>query len=272
MIKSIIGKYLDLLSNLIPRLSGKQAFYLFCIPFKAKLNEKQQAFLNSSKKERLKLGDQEIQTYSWGEGSKLLLLVHGWQSNTYRWKNYIDHFDKKEYTIVGFDAPGHGNSDGLICNVPLYEEALKKVVSHYGKPSCIISHSIGAFSSLYFLYKNNYVVDKLITMASPYSATQFVEHFRRELSVNEKTIVQLKRYFEKYTGHSTDYFSIEQFAPSIRSKTLIIHDEEDLTTSAEHAVELHGYINASEYYPTKGFGHKLKSASVMNKVSQFVAS
>ncbi len=272
MLKSIIGTYLDLLSNLIPKLSGKQAFYLFCIPFKAKLNKSQQAFLNGSTKKRLNVDGQEIQTYRWGEGPKILLLVHGWQSNTYRWKNYIEHFDKKEYTIIGFDAPGHGNSDGLICNVPLYEKALMAVVSHYGKPACIISHSIGAFSSLYFLYKNKYAVDKLITMASPYSAIQFVEHFKRELKVNDKTIGLLNRYFEKYTGHPTSYFSIQQFAPSIRSKTLIIHDEEDQTTQVQNAIDLHGYIKASEYFPTKGFGHKLKSTVVIDKVSQFVAS
>lgn len=262
--------YFNSLAILLPKLAGKQAFYFFCIPFKAKLNAKKQEYLTNSNTKTLTVDDKNLATYSWGTGSKTILLVHGWQSHSYRWKNYIEKIDKKTYRVVAFDAPGHGNSEGLYSNVPLYEKALQEVVKEYGVPSTIIGHSIGAFSSMYFLQKNNLNIDRFISLATPFSANEFVKFFRAELKLSERAIKNMKAYFTQYVGKRPEDFSITAFGKSIVTPSLLIHDKEDTSTPFTNSQTLSEVLKGSELIITEGFGHKLKSREVIEKVIEFV--
>ena len=269
-IKSLIGYYFNFLSILFPRLAGKQSFYFFCIPFKAKLKAKQQAFLDTAEKKLLEVDNKKIQSYSWGKGDKIILFVHGWQSNSYRWKNYIEKIDLSNFKVVAFDAPGHGNSEGLFSNVPLFEKSIKAVCDFYGTPHSIVSHSIGAFSSMYYLHNQKLSVDKFVSLATPFTAVQFVDFFQSELNVSDKLVKQMKAYFKIYTNHDVEYYSLNNFGPSLSAKTLLIHDEEDESTPVGNTESLHNLIKDSILYITKGYGHRLKSSKVINRVHEFV--
>ncbi len=272
LIKKIISIYFKLLAYIAPKQVGKQAFYLFCIPFKAKLSPKQQAYLNTAEQKELFVEDQKVVCYKWGHGPKKILMVHGWQSNAYRWKNYIEQFNHEDYTVICFDAPGHGNSKGLYCNVPLYEKSLSAVVDHYGTPDSILSHSIGAFSSIYFLYKNGFKVEKFVSLASPFSAQQFFKVYKKELNLNQKIAKHLEAYFNYYTGHPSAYFSLEEFAPNLKAKTLIIHDKKDKVTQVENSIQLNEIVDSSELWATEGYGHGLKNNKVVTRVREFLES
>jgi len=120
IITTLLGLYLNTINLISSRIGGKQSFFIFCYPFKAKIKPNQQAFLDTAVPFKLPVDDFEIQGYKWGSGSRNLLFVHGWQSNAYRWKDYIETIDQNEFTIYAFDAPGHGNSGSTIANVPLF--------------------------------------------------------------------------------------------------------------------------------------------------------
>lgn len=270
IIKTIIGLYFNILVLILPKAAAKQSFYFFCIPFKAKLKPNQQAFLETAKIHSLPCADKTIRCYEWGEGSEIILFVHGWQSNSYRWKLYIENLDKMRYKLVAVDAPGHGNSDGLYSNVPLFEQALSSVVTHFGNPQSIVSHSIGAFASLYFMHKNDIKVERFVSMAPPYSAEQFVEVYQSELKLSEKLVRNLKGYFEKYTTHPLEYYSLKNFAQSISSECLLIHDLKDMSTSSSNSVKLHKELTNSTLNLTDGHGHRLRSKEIIDQVSDFV--
>jgi len=269
-IKAVIGFYFNALALISPKRAGKQSFYFFCIPFKAKLKPVQQTFLDSAKKKSLQLNGKGIQTYTWGEGPNIVLLVHGWQSNTYRWRKYIESFDQAKHTVIGFDAPGHGNSEGLFCNVPLYEKTLRLVVEHYGIPNAVVSHSIGAFSSMYFMHKNNIVIDRFVSLATPFTAGQFVKVFKSELNVSDKLVKHMKSYFQVYTTHPIEYYSLENFNDMFHTKALLIHDMNDEATGVDNSKRLHKLMDDSVLNLTEGYGHRLKNQLVVDRVCQFV--
>ncbi len=270
LIKNLIGKYLNTLVLIFPKLAGKQAFYFFCIPFKAKLKPEQNAFLNTAKQTSLAVEGKKVRCYVWGSGPKTILMVHGWQSNSYRWKRYIESLDLSLFRVVSFDAPGHGNSDGLFCNVPLYEKTIKVVIEAFGIPTGIIAHSIGAFSSVYYLHKNNIEVDRLALLAGPYGAIQFVDFFEKELTVSERLVHQMKLHFKVYTGHEVEYFSLDNFAPAIKSNTLVIHDENDEATPVQNSERLVQLLTNADFWKTKGMGHRLKNDKVVKRTVEFV--
>jgi len=270
-IKTIVGTYFNLLAQISPKSAGKQSFYFFCIPFKAKLKPNQQEFLDTATNASLKLDTgKTIQTYEWGKGAKLILFVHGWQSHSYRWKAYIDRLNKSEYKVIAFDAPGHGNSEGFISNVPMFDKAISAVVGQYGLPYAIVAHSIGAFSSMYYMSRRDVKIKKFVSMASPHSVSEFVSVYRSELKLSEKLTKHLKAYFQVYTSHPAEYFSIENFSKDIKAESLLIHDKQDSSTSFTNTEKLHEVIENSTLHLTDGLGHRLRSVELIEKVCEFI--
>ena len=271
-LKPIIGFYFNSLAIFFPKLAGKQSFYFFCIPFKAKIKPEQQKFLDTAKQTSLTVDSKKVQTYQWGEGKDKILFVHGWQSNTYRWRKYIESLDLTKHTLISFDAPGHGNSGGPYSNVPLYEKALLKVVDHYGVPNKIVGHSIGSFSAIYFLHKNKLKIEKYVSMAPPFTAVQFVDVFQSELKLNKRLIKYLKNHFKKYVGHDLEYFSLDNFSIHSDTQSLLIHDRNDDATSFENSKKLGQLLRNSTVEITEGYGHRLKNQKIVNRVCEYITT
>lgn len=273
IIMKIVGAYLNVLNALSEKIGGKHAFYIFCYPFKAKLTEKQQEFLDTSHRFKLNVDDKQIQCYRWGNGPKNLLFVHGWQSHSYRWKKYIKNLSTDQFTIYAIDAPGHGNSEGKISNVPLFEKAIQAVSIHIGELHSIVSHSIGSFSALYFVDQNpNRQPKKLVTLASPNSIEDFLDYYFKKLKLTTKTIRNFKSYFNQYTNKETSYFTLANVLKSNTADGLIIHDEGDKTLTVDYSKKLHTLWPKSKLVITQGFGHKLRDLSIVNLVGEFVLS
>jgi pimeloyl-ACP methyl ester carboxylesterase len=255
-----------------PAKAGKKGLEIFCYPMRPTLSAKQKQFLESGKYVTLEHNGTTIQTYRWGNGPTKLLFLHGWQSHTYRWKRYIDSFDKGEYTIHALDAPGHGMSGGNQFSVPLYSEVISRYIDQLGDVHAVICHSIGGFSALYTFYKTSSLVSpKLILLAPPGEANEFFTFYKNTLGLSAKAQRLITKRFQETFGHAPDYYSAPYFASSVKASGLIIHDEDDKETSVDHAKRISASWKTSQLQITKGLGHNLKSDFVVNSVMEFVS-
>ena len=84
-----VGALLNASSLISSKYAAAKALALFATPRKGDINEKQASFLNSAKKEQLDYNGNAIMTYQWNGHNKTVLLSHGWESNTSRWKTLI---------------------------------------------------------------------------------------------------------------------------------------------------------------------------------------
>ena len=275
-ILKIFRFYFNTLAIFSPGTSGKHAFHLFGFPFKAKLKDAHQKFLKTAVKFELEVNGKNIQGYRWGVGSESILFVHGWQSNTYRWKSFIESFDQEKYTLYSFDAPGHGNSGGRICTVPLYEKTIEAMIDKVGSIDHFIGHSIGSFACSSFFFYKNYTPKTYVSLASPNGATEFIAEFQKRLKLSKKAYKNLLTYFEQYIGSpATDYLQ-EIFCKEIAPKaTLIIHDKNDKSTSFENSVRMEELLRLNnqnvELILTEGYKHNLRSGEVVDRVVNFVS-
>jgi len=275
LLLKIFELYFNTLSIFSVKASAKQAFHLFAFPFKAKLTENHQKFLNTSEKFDIDVDGKIIQGYKWGHGTESILFVHGWQSNTYRWKSIIEAFDQNKYTLYSFDAPGHGNSGGRICTVPLFEKTIEALIEKKGAMNHIIGHSIGSFSCAAFMFHKEYKPMSYVSLASPYSASEFINDFKNRLKLSPKTFKFLLEYFENYVGHPISHYNHQTFCLSINPEhTLIIHDKMDRATSYENSVKMHQHLllagRSVELVLTDGYRHNLRSGEVVKMVVKFV--
>src|SRR5688572_16030835 len=94
LIPRTIGAGLNTLAYVAPGKAAQLGFELFCRPLRVPITKKQQGFFDTAVKETFQSNGFDIQTYRWGTGAKKILLLHGWQSHTYRWKLYIEALSK----------------------------------------------------------------------------------------------------------------------------------------------------------------------------------
>jgi pimeloyl-ACP methyl ester carboxylesterase len=272
IIPQLIGFYLNILAFIAPKKAGKLGFRVFCYPARVKISKRQRQFLHTGRHFTIQHNKEEIQGYKWGNGPVNILLLHGWQSHTYRWKRYVEAIDKNVYTIYAIDAPGHGLSSGSFMTVPLYSAVVAKVIEHIGRVPIVIGHSLGSFTAMYTFYKHPHLLpDTFIATACPGNAQEFFRFYQTQLRLNAACMNLIVQRFEKEVKHPPAYFSAPSFAANLTIPGLLIHDEEDKETLVENAHAIHQAWKGSKLILTKGKGHNLKSDEVVNHVTGFIA-
>lgn len=266
----MLGIYLETLAIFSPTQAAKKGFSLFCRPFRTPTNEKQQAFFNSADKFELAHDGFSVQGYKWGNGPKKILFLHGWQSHTYRWKPYIEALPKDQYTIYSLDAPGHGLSSGNFLTVPLYSSVIERFIQQESDMHTVVGHSLGGFSLLYTFYRQPLPVDRIILLAPPGEASDFIAEFKKTLGLSDRTVKLVVRHFAERYNVSPDFFSARRFAEALNVRGLIIHDEEDPEAPYRYSIPLQQAWPQSRLITTRGYGHNLKSTSVVKHVVDFI--
>lgn len=270
LITRSIGAGLNTLAYLAPEKAAQLGFELFCRPMRVPIREKQKAFFDTAVQETFNYQGVDIQTYRWGKGNKNVLLLHGWQSHSYRWKAYIEAL-REDYTVFTIDAPGHGLSGGKFLSVPLYSEVIEEQIKRIGKVDTIITHSLGGFSTLYTFYRNPRLsANKVIALASPGEAQEFFNFYAKSLRLTDRSTKLIVQRFQQIFQKTPEFFSAPAFAESMTMPGLIIHDEEDDETPFFHAERIHRAWKNSKLVKTKGLGHNLRSTDIVKEVVRFV--
>lgn len=266
-----IGTYLNMLAYIFPSHAGKRGFELFCTPFNQRLKKHEFTFLEPAIQPPVEYEGKKIQLYKWGSGSRHILLLHGWKSNSFRWRPLIQSFEGNDVTIYAFDAPAHGLSQGKMLNLILYKNVLTQVLKNLPKMDLAVGHSFGALAIIYALFENPKVaIHKAVIMGAPGEVTDFFDYFKAYLSLNTKAIAAIEKYFIHTIGFSPAYFSSKKMSAQIKLPALIIHDTNDVEAPYHHAENLHRVWENSRLFTTNGLGHKLKSQEVYKEIVDFL--
>lgn len=274
LITRTIGIYFNLTSWIDREKTAKKAFLLFCTPRKGKVIKSQKGFLEDAKDLILEKENIRIQTYHWKGSGPSILLMHGWESNTFRWRNLIPRLQKEHYNIIAMDAPAHGNSSGKILNLPLYSACAQKVINSYN-PVYVIGHSLGGMALLYNLYKyksENKRLEKIITLGSPSELSDFMRHYKKILGLSNRMMRLLENYFIKTFGFNFVDFSSPKFAKEITQKGLLIHDKLDKIAPYWSSKQVHESWKNSTLVTTEGLGHSLHQGKVREQIISFLKS
>ncbi len=267
-----LGFFIQGLITVFPPLGLRLAYKIFCYPFNYKLKPNQKAYLKQIRKADLVYDNQSIALYSKGSGGTHILCLHGWRSNAYRWKKFLESFDLNTYTVHALEAPAHGASSSVSCNIPLYAKAIEEFCKQKHKPDAVIAHSMGCLSALHLFAEQKMLSPKkLILLAPPGRAQDFVDFYVKALGLKESAIQRLEHFFLQKFGYSIEHFSLQNLAPQVNTPSLIVHDKQDKDVSVKYVEELQVQWSSPQYYFTDGYGHKLKHISVLKKVLNFIA-
>ncbi len=265
-----IGKWFQLLYFFVPQKALHKAFVLFCTPRQGEVRPEQEYFLEAAEDEVVQYLDHEIQTYRWANTGETILLIHGWESNTYRWKALIEKLQAKNYNIIAFDAPAHGNSSGKLFHIPLYTEWIQKIVTLY-RPNHIIGHSIGGMTSIYhqYVYKNP-ELEKLIILAPPSELATIMQGYKNTLRLSKKFMKAFDQYFKAQFGFHFHEFSIAEFTKHLSVPGLLVHDRYDKIASYLDVEHIEESWSGVVFKTTKNFGHSLYFDEVDDMILEFL--
>jgi pimeloyl-ACP methyl ester carboxylesterase len=272
IIPRLYGIYFNILALLSRKLAAEKAFTLFCTPRKGKVLEVQRDFLNAARHINIEVGGMHLQTYQWPGKRETVLLLHGWESNSFRWRKLIGHLRDADFNILAFDAPAHGGSQGEILNVPLYAECTDLIVREF-EPEYIVAHSVGGMAAVYHQYQyGRRNIEKLVTIGSPSELNEIMNHYQKILRFNKRVLRALDHYFQNHFGFGIEDFSTSKFASELQLKGLLIHDEFDQIAPVSSSERVHANWENSRLIITRGLGHSLHQKEVNQQIIDFLKS
>ncbi|MFB9054357.1 alpha/beta hydrolase [Formosa undariae] len=269
LIKSV-GNYINLLSYFSKPYAANKALNLFTKPRKGRVQDWQVDFLETAFNEELFYKDQPIMTYRWLGKKGTILLAHGWESNSYRWKPLVPELLKKGYGVVALDAPAHGRSGNKEFNALIYAEYINVVAKRF-KPETIIAHSVGGMAATVF--QNKYQapsLEKFILLGAPSEFKDIISRYVIMLGYNTRISNQLNKTILKRFGVAPEAFSSAKFLENNKTKGLIIHDKSDTIIPYNDALLIKDSYKNSALITTDGLGHSLNDASVRDHIYTFL--
>ena len=271
MLTKSIGSYINLISFVFPEKATQIAHGYFSEPRQGKLTkDKLPKILKQAHFETIQDNENTIQTYIWKGNETIILLIHGWESNSSRWKKILPYLKKSGSTIIAIDGPAQGLSSGKEFTVPKYAEFIDVVVQKY-QPQHIIGHSLGGKASLYYQYKyQNPGIQKMVILGAPSDFNIILNNFINLLSLNNKVTEALKNKYAALLNHNLDLFSAKEFASKIDVKGFLAHDIDDIVVLFKEGKKIADSWKNVQFMETKGLGHKLHDDDLYNKVYAFL--
>jgi pimeloyl-ACP methyl ester carboxylesterase len=272
----IIGNLLNGGTLIAPKSVSTFVLKLFSKPRKSRSLPLFDIALKDAQKEYLLTNGIKTPLYKYGNGKNIIILLHGWDSNAARWKKLIHHLDdKKSFTFIAIDSPGHGASEHKFFDVCTYATLINKLVHTY-KPIAVIGHSIGGLAAIkamalhYSSNKNQLHKPLLISMGAPHSLLSIFETYFKIFAIKDRLqSYVLNSYMKKY-GESINEADVGYIGDKVLSSCLIIHDERDVTNPVVNAHLIHKHLPNSKLLITDISDHRLQNPTVYKLIMEAV--
>ncbi|MFI6831190.1 alpha/beta hydrolase [Kribbella sp. NPDC050241] len=251
--KQLIRAGLSAVERFSPRLAGRLAFALWRRPLgRGRVRESERAIHEAA---RVEVVDGVV-TYTWGDGRRPVLLVHGWRSRASRYAGFVARLLELGYSPVSFDAPGHGETPGPIVSILGYQRIIRGLEERHGPFEGVIAHSLGVPFALYAV-REGVAARRLVMISGVAEFGYLADTFCRELGLGPKTNKALRRSIERgyFDGDQQiwDRFSVA----TADADLLVIHnDEDDVVDPRQARVLLRAYGPRAHFLATTGLGHR----------------
>jgi pimeloyl-ACP methyl ester carboxylesterase len=272
LLPKLYGAYFNTLALFSKKKAAKKAFDVFCTVRKGRVLPQQSDYLEKAKCSVEDTKGQQLQTYHWPGNGETILLVHGWESNSWRWRNLIAKLQDADYNVFAFDAPAHGHSSGRIFYVPLYADCIQHMINTFN-PVYLIGHSVGGMTILYNQSKySNLEIEKIVTIGAPSEFHEILAHYQKLLGFNNRVLKAFEDYIFERFGFYVHDFSSSKFVENNTKKGLLLHDELDTLAPFHASEKVHARWKGSQFIRTRGLGHSMHQVHLNDQIVDFLKS
>ncbi|MFH9656873.1 alpha/beta hydrolase [Streptomyces sp. NPDC017248] len=274
----LVGAALNALARPAPGLAGRAAYTLFCRPLRrGKVLPGERAAHERAVTEEVVVAGRRVRVYRWGDGTRPVLMLHGWQSRASRYAGFVPRLEALGLTGLAFDAPGHGDSEGSGTTVVEYGAIMRLLQERYGVFHTVLAHSFGA-TGAFLALRDGLRAERLVTVAAVADFGHFPDAFARILGLGPGLAEDLRfriehRLFPEVEDPWAE-FDATRRPEGIGVRMRIIHDVDDemVPVAQAHALKS-AYGDRAELVLTRGLGHRkvLGAAAVLDSAMDFIA-
>ena len=268
----LIGAALRTVARLSPSAGSRIAFDLFRTPRRFRTPEREVALLADAEPLELHVShSMTIKGWRWGNGPPVIL-IHGWEGRGSQMATFARPLADAGYTVVTFDAPGHGASSGRRSSLPHFTWALRCVARFAGPVHGIIGHSLGCAAATLAMH-DGLEAARAVYFAPPLHPADYTRQFGEIFGLKDEVIEGLRaRIEERFLRPWSDY-SLADMAPAMSAKLLIIHDRGDDDTPYAGGARLAELWPDAQLITTEGLGHRriLRETSTVDAAVRFLA-
>ena len=277
-----LGKVLNALVRLSPKLAGRLALRLFISPRRIPFGAATADYLAGG--EQLHLAWREpLRGYGFAPTSDAgtparVLLVHGWESHAGRWVPLIRRLRAAGCAVVAFDGPAAGRSGGKKTPFNAYVDAMRAVDAAHGPFDALVGHSLGGGVVAQLLHRlpPERRPARAVVMAGFDESDHVFDRYQAMLSFDarvraafdENIVAQLSGR----PGEATirDYSNTDALAARGDVAGLVVHARNDEVSPYCEGVALQEAWPGSRLYTCEDGGHGLTGEAVLEAVADFV--
>ena len=258
---SLTGATLNAVAVPAPRLAGAAACALFRRPVqRGRVRSVERPVHEAAVVGRLRVDGVNVATYRWGEGASPVLLMHGWQSRASRFAAFIPRLQALGYTPVGFDAPGHGDSEGKTTTILQYRDIAAQLQEQHGPFDSVLANSFGV-ACAFLALRSGVQARRLVAVSGVCDFAYLLDGFCGALGAGDRVREGLRRRLETRLFAAEpgfwDRFSASYQPDEVAAEILAIHDEQDpVVPLAQSERIVAAYGDRARLVTTRGLGHR----------------
>lgn len=259
IILSLLHMYYSLYSAISPAGAGSKAFLQFQKTRRLPFKKVEQAFYNEARTFEIKHPQENIHAYETGNpDGKLVLLVHGWESNAGSMGAIAKALGNDGYRVIAIDLPAHGKSNLRYANLMSCREALRALIYHLNptEPFTVIGHSFGSAVTTFALTGSRYEVDHFIMLTSPNRLIDIFNEFKNMIGLREQAYQYVLNKAKNILNERVETLSVEDKLNHVRAKRItILHDINDKVLPYANSLRIGSKLPQAELITLKDVGH-----------------
>jgi len=185
------------LSRVAPEAAGRLAFELWRRPGPTRqVRASERAVHDAARASFIEHADHRVATYAWGDGSRPVLLVHGWGSRASRFAGLVAALLERGYSPVSYDAFGHGATGGAVATILDHQAVIEALAERHGPFEGVVAHSLGVPFALYAV-REGVAVGRVVAISGVSDFGYLVDGFCAKLGLRTSLSRRLRRRIER---------------------------------------------------------------------------
>lgn len=244
----------------------------FFTPVTKPLTKPQESWISKAFLYKIQSRGKELAAWKIGDGPSILF-VHGWNGRGVQFQHFFQPALDAGFSVIFFDAPAHGLSEGEITNYLEITKALEEVFNHdYGQDIVgVVAHSLGASAIINHMSRHHSDMPIVLVAAAFLLMELLFANFQLH-GVPKKTYLKLLQEVEDELQIPLETQNPIDLVYTIKNEMLVIHDKNDKTTPIGPSIQVASDLDNVELLETAGLGHShlLKKKIVVDPAVNFL--
>lgn len=272
-----VSRLLHSLERWAPPVAAEVAYSLWLAPGPRKRMHRAEALVMAqARRTTLHVGWARVPVYTWGDGDRPVLLVHGWRGRAAELSELVRELRSAERTVIAFDAPSHGAAGRGRVDIQVFAGVVRQLHDRFGDFEAVVAHSFGSPAATLAI-RQGVKTGRLVSIAGVAEMDYLADHFGRALGLRPQTVEGLRRRVQarRFRGVPDVWKSFSSTGAPLAPEVplLIVHDADDPVVEVAQAHALaSAHPESSTSLITSGLGHTriLRDEAVLDAITDFV--